>query len=106
MKSGQRVRKGNFALAGHYMTSSGLLFGGINQLERKDQIYLTYKKEQAVYEVIETKVISEKAGSVIFDSQGDKLLTLITCDRAIRGTHRRFMVRATLVKKKEYEPNR
>ncbi|MFR3685546.1 MAG: class A sortase [Enterococcus sp.] len=97
MKAGQELKKGNFSLAGHYMTNAGLLFGGIKCVDRGDLIKVIYRNEQAIYHVIETKRITKSDGYVIFDSQGEDLLTLVTCDQAVDGTPYRFMVRAAVV---------
>ncbi|HIB1900628.1 TPA: class A sortase [Enterococcus faecium] len=94
MKAGQVLKQGNFVLAGHYMTDRGLLFGGIQQVKVGDQIVITYQSEQATYQVTETKVISKDDGYVTFDSEGDGILTLLTCDRPVVHTPNRFMVRA------------
>lgn len=97
MKAGQELKKRNFALAGHYMTNAGLLFGGIKNVKPGDLIQLVYQNEQSTYKVTKTQVISKDDGYVTFDSEGEGLLTLITCDRAVIGTNNRFMVRAELV---------
>lgn len=94
MKAGQVLKQGNFVLAGHYMTDQGLLFGGIQQVKAGDQIVVTYQSEQATYQVTETKVISKDDGYVTFDSEGNGILTLLTCDRPAVHTPNRFMVRA------------
>lgn len=94
MKPNQVLGEGNFALAGHYMMDQGLLFGGIQQVKAGDQIVVTYQSEQATYQVTETKVISKDDGYVTFDSEGDGILTLLTCDRPAVHTPNRFMVRA------------
>lgn len=97
MKAGQELKKRNFALAGHYMTNAGLLFGGIKNVNPGDLIQVVYRSEQATYKVTKTKAISKEDGYVTFDSEGDGLLTLITCDHAVVGTNNRFMVRAEVV---------
>ena len=99
MKAGQELKKRNFALAGHYMTKLGLLFGGIRRIQKNDLIVVTYLNEQAIYQVVEAKIISKNDGYVISDSEGDGILTLVTCDRAVEGTPNRFMVRARLVER-------
>ena len=96
MKEGQKLKYGNFALAGHYMTNAGLLFGGIKNVKKNDQIKITYKNETANYKVTEVKQITQADSQVIYDSEGEGILTLITCDHAVEGTEGRVMVRATL----------
>ncbi|HCC6682896.1 class A sortase [Enterococcus faecium] len=97
MKPNQIIGKGNFALAGHYMTDSGLLFGGLKNVKTGDQVSLTYENQQATYQVNEVKKISENDGYVIEDTEGNGILTLITCDSSVAGTDGRLMVRANLI---------
>lgn len=97
MKAGQELKKGNFSLAGHYMTDAGLLFGGIKRVNYGDSIKIMYRNNRAIYHVIETKRITKSDSYVTFDSQGEGLLTLVTCDQAVNGTKYRFMVRAAIV---------
>ncbi|WP_061100585.1 class A sortase [Enterococcus faecalis] len=98
MKANQEPGKKNFSLAGHYMTDAGLLFGGIQNVKKGDFIQITYQSEQVTYKVTRTQSISKNDGYVTFDSEGEGLLTLITCDHAVPGTNNRFMVRAELIK--------
>ncbi|EOS7791546.1 class A sortase [Enterococcus hirae] len=97
MKPNQIVGEGNFALAGHYMTDSGLLFGGLKNVNTGDQVSLTYQNQQAIYQVTEIKKISADNGYVIDDTEGNGILTLITCDSSVVGTDGRLMVRANLI---------
>lgn len=99
MKPNQVLGQGNFALAGHYMTNAGLLFGGIKNVHQGDLIQLTYQNQLRLvaYRVTEVKRITKDQGQVISDSQGTGLLTLITCDSSVAGTNGRLMVRAAVV---------
>lgn len=99
MKPNQVLGQGNFALAGHYMTNAGLLFGGIKNVHQGDLIQLTYQNQLRLvaYRVTEVKRITKDQGQVISDSQGTGLLTLITCDSSVAGTNGRLMVRAVVV---------
>lgn len=97
MKPGQVLGKGNFALAGHYMTNAGLLFGGIKNVQAGDRITVQYQSSKAIFQVKNVQHITQNEGQVISDAQGDGILTLITCDGAIEGTSGRVMVRATLL---------
>lgn len=97
MKPGQVLGKGNFALAGHYMTNAGLLFGGIKNVQVGDRITVQYQSSKAIFQVKNVQHIIQNEGQVISDAQGDGILTLITCDGAIEGTSGRVMVRATLL---------
>lgn len=97
MKANQQLGRGNFALAGHYMTDAGLLFGGIKNVTVGSGIYITYYSDVAYYTVTEVKHITKNDGEVILDSQGEGILTLITCDSSVDGTAGRYMVRAKVL---------
>ncbi|GMC03538.1 hypothetical protein K5E_26430 [Enterococcus thailandicus] len=97
MKANQQLGRGNFALAGHYMIDAGLLFGGIKNVTVGSGIYVTYYSDMAYYTVTEVKHITKHDGEVVLDSQGEGILTLITCDSSIDGTAGRYMVRAKVV---------
>lgn len=99
VKPNQKIRQGNFALISHYMTNSGLLFGGIKNISVGDDIFLTYYEETGHYQVQEVKVIHESEGQYMFDDEdGSHWLTLLTCEGSHEGTEYRFMVRASLIK--------
>lgn len=96
-KPDQMPKKGNFALLGHYMTNRGLLFGGIQYLQKGNQIKITYKGKQATYEVTTSKIVSYKEGHYMEDPEDDaKILTLITCDSNNQNTTKRLIVQAKL----------
>lgn len=97
MKANQQLGRGNFALASHYMTDAGLLFGGIKNIAVGSGVYITYYSDMAYYTVTEVKHITKHDGDVVLDSQGEGILTLITCDSSIDGTAGRYMVRAKVV---------
>ncbi|ENZ6560418.1 class A sortase [Enterococcus faecium] len=94
MKPNQELGKGNFALAGHYMTNAGLLFGGIKNVKKNDPVQVTYKNKTMNFKVIKIEHITAEDNQVIFDSEGNGILTLITCDSSVDGTNGRLMVRA------------
>ncbi|MDG4581549.1 class A sortase [Enterococcus faecium] len=97
MKPNQELGKGNFALAGHYMTNAGLLFGGIKNVKKNDPVQVTYKNKTMNFKVIKIEHITAEDNQVIFDSEGNGILTLITCDSSIDGTDGRLMVRCEAV---------
>lgn len=45
------------------------------------------------FKVTKVKQITEEDNQVIFDSEGNGILTLITCDSSVSGTDGRLMVR-------------
>ncbi|HIB1875577.1 TPA: sortase domain-containing protein [Enterococcus faecium] len=46
------------------------------------------------FKVTKVKQITAEDNQVIFDSEGNGILTLITCDSSVAGTDGRLMVRA------------
>lgn len=97
MKPNQELGKGNFTLAGHYMTNAGLLFGGIKNVKKNDSVQVTYKNKTMNFKVTEVKHITAEDNQVIFDSEGNGILTLITCDSSVAGTDGRLIVRCESV---------
>lgn len=93
MKPNQELGKGNFTLAGHYMTNAGLLFGGIKNVKKNDLVQVTYENKTMNFKVTKVKQITAEDNQVIFDSEGNGILTLITCDSSVVGTAGRLMVR-------------
>lgn len=96
MKPNQTLGKGNFALAGHYMTNTGLLFGGLKNVREGEQVFIEYKGACAAYLITSVQHITKENSQVISDTEGTGILTLITCDSATDGTSGRLMIRASL----------
>ncbi|WP_233436709.1 class A sortase [Macrococcoides canis] len=96
MKPGQEMGKRNYAIAGHHMPNENLLFSPLMRVKIGNLVYLTDKDRTYVYKVTKTEVLSINRGDVIEDSEGDKIITLITCTD-IQGTAR-LMVRGSLTK--------
>lgn len=96
MKPGQEMGKRNYAIAGHHMPNENLLFSPLMRVKKGNLAYLTDKDRTYVYKVTKTEVLSINRGDVIEDSEGDKIITLITCTD-IQGTAR-WMVRGKLIK--------
>ncbi|WP_125768544.1 class A sortase [Companilactobacillus furfuricola] len=95
MKPDQKMGKGNYALAGHYMTNKGVLFSRLENVQLGDLAYITNMKKVYTYKIYFKKVVPPTAVYMIDDSPGKKLLTLITC--ADGGTNR-WAIQASLVK--------
>lgn len=96
MKPGQEMGKRNYAIAGHHMPNENLLFSPLMRVKKGNLVYLTDKDRTYVYKVSKTEVLSIDRGDVVEDSEGDKIITLITCTD-IQGTAR-WMVRGSLIK--------
>lgn len=98
VKPNQRIGRGNFGLLGHYMTDSGLLFGGLRNVSIGDEVEITFYGKTAMYEVQETRIIHQSEGQYMLDNPEDPhYLTLLTCDGSRVGTDYRLMVRATIL---------
>lgn len=95
MKPNEKMGKGNYALAGHYMTNKGVLFSRLENVQLGDLAYITDMKHVYTYKVYYKKVVAPTAVYLIDDSPGKKLLTLITC--ADGGTNR-WAIQGSLVK--------
>lgn len=95
MKPDQKMGKGNYALAGHYMTNKGVLFSRLENVQLGDLAYITNMKKVYTYKIYYKKVVPPTAVYMIDDSPGKKLLTLITC--ADGGTNR-WAIQASLIK--------
>lgn len=97
MKPNQEMGKRNFAIAGHHMIDQNLLFTPLVKAKEYDDIYLSDKKD--VYEYITTsvKVVDKHSVNIIDDSEGDGIITLMTCSD-INGTAR-IIVRGKFMKK-------
>ncbi|BDR59618.1 class A sortase [Xylocopilactobacillus apicola] len=95
MKADQEMGKGNYALAGHYMTNQGVLFSPLKNVSNGDYIYLTNMKRVYKYKVYYKKIINKTDVNWIYDSKGEVTLTLITCASPTEGEVDRIMVRAT-----------
>lgn len=96
MKRSQKMGKGNYALASHYIEGKSVLFGPLYHLKEGDSIFLTDTEFMYEYKTTDIKVIKATDVYIIDDVAGKTLLTLITC--AQKGTHR-LSVRAELIAK-------
>lgn len=94
MKANQEMGKGNYALAGHYMTNQGVLFSPLKNISNGDYIYLTDLRRVYKYKVYYKKIINKTDVNWIYDSKGEVTLTLITCATPTEGEVDRIMVRA------------
>ncbi|MFC6182624.1 class A sortase [Lactiplantibacillus daowaiensis] len=97
MKADQTMGQGNYALAGHHMIKHGALFSPLYYKSKVGQmIYLSDVTHIYAYKTTERTFIKATDVQVIDDVVGQKLVTLITCDKTGAG---RLMIRGKYVQK-------
>lgn len=101
MEPEMRMGKGNYALAGHYLTSNGALFSPIAKIKKNDLIYVKSDHHEYVYKAYLNKKIPPTDTKVIKPTK-KKIITLITC---ADGGSNRYLVRGHLIKHKRIQPN-
>lgn len=83
MKDGQKMGKGNYALASHSLFYGwgyeDLLFSPLRRAQKGMTIYTRDSENIYTYNIIDVFIVDPDAGYVAFDSEGDGLITLITC---------------------------
>lgn len=80
MKAGQVAGKGNYALAGHNM-ANGCLFGKLNQVSKGQTIQLEAYQKKADYVITDIfHDVSPSRIELIEDTEGEGLITLVTCN--------------------------
>lgn len=94
---------GNCALAGHRSYTFGKFFNRLDKLEISDEIVITTKKEDLVYEVNKIHVVTPDDTSVLKGSKDENLITLITCTPIYIASHR-LIVEAGLKERVLREP--
>lgn len=97
MKRHQKLGKGNYAIAGHYMTSSGVLFSPLANVHFGEKIYLINRHYQYIYRITGKSIIHNYQIGVIKNIPHQKIVTLITCASAKAGEKNRIMVRGKLI---------
>lgn len=82
VKPNEKPGTGNYALAGHNQLSSGqLLFGNLAKVQIGNEIKISTKSQEYTYQITEiNENLSADHGEIISDSQGDKIITLYTCN--------------------------
>lgn len=101
MKPNQVMGKGNYAIAGHYSWYDSLLFTSLKYSKPGQPIYLYDGETVYEYEITDIFITPPTAGHVIHDSEGDGLVTLVSCTTT-DGTERRI-VRGKLKSKKNIQ---
>ncbi|WP_300615979.1 class A sortase [uncultured Lactobacillus sp.] len=78
MRADQRMGKGNYPLAGHYMTDQGALFSPLERVKLGSMVYLTDLKKVYAYKIYYKKVVDPSAVWLVANTK-KKIVTLITC---------------------------
>lgn len=94
MRENQVMGKGNYPLAGHYMTQKGVLFSPLEDTKIGDRIYLTDLKKIYIYKIYMKKVVDPTAVWLV-NNTSQNIVTLITC---ADGGVNRWAIRGNLVK--------
>lgn len=101
MRKDQVMGKGNYPLAGHYMTANGILFSPLENTKTGELVYLTNLKHVYVYRIYMKKVVKPTAVWLV-DNTKQNIVTLITC--ADGGTNR-WAIRGKLIKTEKATKN-
>lgn len=95
MKPNQKMGQGNYALAGHYVEAPNLLFSPLHRVQVGDYIFTCDGSHVYQYKTTERKILNNHAGQVVENSQGNHIITLITCQDL--QARQRLMIRGELV---------
>ncbi|KRN03784.1 class A sortase [Holzapfeliella floricola] len=96
MRENQKMGVGNYPLAGHYMTSKGLLFSPLESVEIGELIYLTDLDKIYIYKIYQKEVVDPYA-VWLADNTSNSIVTLITC---ADGGVNRWAIRGELIETK------
>lgn len=88
---------GNAALAAHRSHTYGRMFNRLDELEVGDTIRVTTSEGIYEYIVYKTLVVNPDDISVLYQSNEERILTLITCTPLYTATHR-LIVHAVILK--------
>ena len=100
MRPDQKMGKGNYPLAGHYMTNKGILFSPLERTKIGQKVYLTDLKKVYTYKIYYKKVVNPYAVWLVKNTK-KKMVTLITC---AKGGINRWAIRGKLVKTQKATP--
>lgn len=101
MRADQVMGKGNYPLAGHYMTAKGVLFSPLEQVKVGEKVYLTNLKKVYVYKIYMKKKVNPSAVWLVNNTK-QSIVTLITC---ADGGVNRWAVRGNLIETKDATDN-
>ena len=96
MRPDQVMGKGNYPLAGHYMTAKGVLFSPLENTKIGEKIYLTNLDKIYVYRIYMKKIVDPTAVWLV-DNTKQNIVTLITC---ADGGVNRWAIRGKLITEK------
>lgn len=106
MKLDQEMGKGNYALAGHYNYTDGVLFNAVYDIEPGTDVYITDKETIWHYRIFSRDIYPDDAFYMLEDDQAtsrdNPILTLMTCPIGSSGGTRVFAV-GDLVDQMDYE---
>ena len=94
MRADQVMGKGNYPLAGHYMTANGILFSPLENTQVGEKVYLTNLDKIYVYKIYMKKKVDPTAVWLVNNTK-QNIVTLITC---ADGGVNRWAVRGNLIK--------
>lgn len=94
MRNDQKMGHGNYPLAGHYMTSRGILFSPLENTKKNQLIYLTDMKKIYIYNIYMKKIVNPYAVYLVNNTK-TPIVTLITC---ANGGKNRWAIRGKLIK--------
>lgn len=94
MRPNEKMGQGNYALAGHYMTNSGILFSPIENAQKGQLVYLSDLTHLYTYRIYSKRKVSPHAVWLVNDT-AKPIVTLITC---ADGGSNRWAVRGNLIK--------
>lgn len=95
MRPDQVMGKGNYPLAGHYMTAKGVLFSPLENTKIGEKVYLTNLDKIYVYRIYMKKIVDPTAVWLV-DNTKQNIVTLITC---ADGGVNRWAIRGKLIAK-------
>ncbi|MBD5316531.1 MAG: class A sortase [Bacteroides sp.] len=93
MRADQVMGKGNYPLAGHYMTNNGILFSPLERTQIGQKVYLTDMSKVYEYQITTKKVVDPTAVWLV-DNTPNNVVTLITC---ADGGAKRWAIRGNLI---------
>lgn len=99
MKPNMQMGQGNYALAGHHMADPTVLFSPLKNAQPGAKVYITDKKTVYTYTITFVKVVDQHQVQYVEDSQGNQILTLVTCSSGRYLEDKRIIVRGTLTNK-------
>ncbi|KRN61753.1 class A sortase [Pediococcus inopinatus] len=97
MSEDQQMGQGNYAMAGHYMTNTQILFSPLKRVKIGDMIYLTDMQKVYRYRTYSKRTVPKNEVEVLKEVAGKKVVTLITCASPYANEPNRIVVKGELV---------